>query len=683
MKIVVVIDLYDQLTNGTVMTAYRFVEELKKKGHTVRVVATGAKGEDCYEVPERYIPLATEVARLQQIRFGKPDFETLMNAFDGADVIHFYLPFKLEKKGRKIAEKMGIPCTSAFHLQPENITYNCAIKRSRLAPKILYSWFRTKFYKHFEHIHCPSKFIADQLRKNKYQAKLHVISNGVDRDFVPPDNYKELGEDINILMIGRYANEKRQDLLIKAISMSKYKDRIHLYLAGKGPNLHKLERLSKKYLKNPAVFGFYNKEELIDVIHNSDLYVHAADVEIEAIACIEAFACGVVPVISNSKKSATPQFALDERSLFEAGNAKDLCAKIDYWIEHPQEKKEMSAKYIENGEKYSIDYSIAKAEEMFKEAVADSKQKEKLNTKEARKIGKKMVKKGKTFRLTSWFAYYIIALPLLWIYVIIGYGLKVRGHKNLRKIKKTGAVSVSNHVHILDAAMNALALFPRKVAFTALKQNFQIPVAGLILRLMGAVYVPEKPSETRIFMNEVKKLLKRKRVVHIYTEAHLVNYYGGLREFKRGAFKIACDSQVPILPVVISWRKRWGLNKLILPSKPCATITIGEPIYPDYILLQRQMEQDLKERTHAAMQEIYNKSNKGKSINIFEGKAYTEYKTDNVSPAQSDMEADMESDILLDNFGTIIDDEILDIDETVTACETQTTKNEENSATAE
>ena len=32
----------------------------------------------------------------------------------------------------------------------------------------------------------------------------------------------------------------------------------------------------------------------------SDLYVHAADVEIEAMSCMEAFAGGLVPVIANS-----------------------------------------------------------------------------------------------------------------------------------------------------------------------------------------------------------------------------------------------------------------------------------------------------------------------------------------------------------------------------------------------
>ena len=53
------------------------------------------------------------------------------------------------------------------------------------------------------------------------------------------------------------------------------------------------------------------------------------DAEIEAIACIEAFSCGLVPVIAGSEQSATPQFALDERSLFNAGRPhkeSDACA---------------------------------------------------------------------------------------------------------------------------------------------------------------------------------------------------------------------------------------------------------------------------------------------------------------------------------------------------------------------
>ena len=81
MNIVFVIDTFDLKTNGTVMTACRFVENLRKHGHRVKVVGTGAEGEDCYNMPERYIPIVTEVSRKQKIRFSKADLHILMNAF--------------------------------------------------------------------------------------------------------------------------------------------------------------------------------------------------------------------------------------------------------------------------------------------------------------------------------------------------------------------------------------------------------------------------------------------------------------------------------------------------------------------------------------------------------------------------------------------------------------------------
>ena len=621
MNIVIVIDIYDQLTNGTVMTAYRFVEEFKKRGHNVRVVATGAKGENEYEVPERILPIATKVAAKQQIRFGKPDEAILRKAFAGADIIHFYLPFKLEKKGRKIAEKMGIPYTAAFHLQPENITYNCGLKHSNIVPRWIYSFFRRKFYKHVDHIHCPSVFIADQLRKHRYKAKLHVISNGVAADFKPPEQRVcEKKEFFDILMIGRYATEKRQDVLIRAIARSKYADKIRLTLAGKGPKRKKLEKLAAKKLKNPVTFGFYSEAELIQVIHSSDLYVHAADIEIEAIACIEAFSCGLVPIIANSEKSATPQFALDERSLFKAGSSKDLAAKIDYWIEHEAERNESSANYASNGKRYRLDYSIERAEEMFEEAIKTHKNKKRTEGKEHRKMRRFFGRRSKIFGFFSSLFYFGIAVPLLFIYNKLVYGLKICGRKNLKALKKTGAISISNHVHPMDCTMNALAMFPRKVHFTSLKSNFKIPVAGSILHFVGVIPVADKVKEMPIFLNEVKRMVKKKRLLHVYAEGELCPYYAGLREFNRGAFMIAREAQVPVLPVVVSWRKRRGLFRLFLPTKPCATVTIGEPIFPDYMLFSREQELDLMERTVVAMQKIYAESNHGKSVDYWQGK---------------------------------------------------------------
>ena len=134
------------------------------------------------------------------------------------------------------------------------------------------------------------------------------------------------------------------------------------------------EKLSPiEVLPIPPVMQFYDKENLIKLLTSTDLYVHSADAEIEAISCIEAFACGNVPIIANSKNSATKQFALVPESLFKAGDSSDLANKIDFWIDNESYRKEMEIKYSQSAEKYRLKDSIKKMEEMFEDAIRECK----------------------------------------------------------------------------------------------------------------------------------------------------------------------------------------------------------------------------------------------------------------------------------------------------------------------
>ncbi|MDO7252433.1 glycosyltransferase [Helicobacter cappadocius] len=366
--IVLVVDSFADKSNGTSMTAYRFAQALKEKGHQVRIVAPHIDGDGYYNIPERYIPLVTEISHKQHMIFGKPIKKVLMEAFEGADVVHLFLPFKLEIVAMKIAQKMKIPYMAAFHLQPEHITYNIKLQKLGILNKFIFWLFKFRFYRHIHHIHCPSKLIADEINKNGYKAKKYIISNGFDKIYSPPIN-KPIGDGfIHISMVGRYSNEKRQDILIKAIAHSRYVSKIKLHLKGIGPTEKKLQELARM-LPNEVDFGFVSSNELLKILHKTDIYVHSADVEGEAIACLEAISCGVVPIISDSRVSATGQFALDNRSLFEAGNWKDLTQKIDYWIENQDEREKMGKIYAQSASNYTLDKSIAKAEKMYQEVI--------------------------------------------------------------------------------------------------------------------------------------------------------------------------------------------------------------------------------------------------------------------------------------------------------------------------
>lgn len=387
MKILLVSDQFYTANNGMTISGRRFAKALTQHGHTVRVISTDTEGKAVefwntdkpegteisanlsYIMKKQYIPIFDKLVSSQGMTFAKPDDKKLEEAVEWADIIHLLVPFTVSHHAIKIAQRKGKPFTGAFHVQPENITASIHMRHFQIINKGIYRWFRHYIFQYCDYVHCPSKFIANELQKNGYQNKLKVISNGIDPDFTYRKKSKpqEIRSRYIVLMIGRLSIEKRQDVLIRAVAKSKYKDRILLMLAGQGPRKEKLLRLAKKE-KIDMTVDFYSKKDLLDLIAISDLYVHAADMEIEAMSCMEAFSAGLVPVISNSEKSATPQFALDERSLFRAGDSQDLAKKIDYWIEHEDEKKAMELEYSKLAQKYRLDDCVRQAEEMFYEA---------------------------------------------------------------------------------------------------------------------------------------------------------------------------------------------------------------------------------------------------------------------------------------------------------------------------
>lgn len=372
MKILLVIDTYDTNNNGTSISAQRFAAVLRQHGNEVKILTTGDPAPDKFVLKEFHVPVFNDLIHSHGFQFGRIDLAIIREAVQWADVVHCMMPFALEIAAKRVADRMKKPSTAAFHIQPENMTSSVGLGKVERVNDRFYEVFNDLLYSKFKHIHTPSQFMADELIKHGYKAKIHVISNGIDPAFVYTKREKEeqYKDKILIVMVGRLSQEKRQDVIINAVPFSKYADRIQLVFAGKGPKYDEYVELGEK-LKNKPQFLFLSKPDLINLLAQTDLYIHASDMESEAISCIEAFATGLVPVIANSEDSATPQFALDGRSLFAPGRPKDLARAIDYWLDHPEEKAKMEKEYAEHAKQYNIDESVKQCEEMFREAIAE------------------------------------------------------------------------------------------------------------------------------------------------------------------------------------------------------------------------------------------------------------------------------------------------------------------------
>jgi glycosyltransferase involved in cell wall biosynthesis/1-acyl-sn-glycerol-3-phosphate acyltransferase len=612
MHIVMVLDQYDSLNNGTTVTAHRYAEELRVRGHTVTVLASGMAEEDKVPVAEMWIPLFQPLIEKQGFCFACPNDEAYYQAFRGADIIHFYLPTRFCRRGEEIARQMKIPTVASFHLQPENITYSIGLGKSKRVNDALYRFFYRSFYSRFRYIHCPSEMIAEQLNHHGYDAQCRVISNGVSDSFKPQpiQRLPRLQNKFVVLMIGRLSAEKRQDLLIEAVRQSRYSDHIQLIFAGSGPKENKYRRLAEK-LPNAPIFGFYPQEKLLKLINMSDLYVHASDAEIEGISCMEAMACGVVPVISDSKLSATKAFALHPNSLFHAEDENSLTEKLNYWIENSQERLETGWLYAQRADQMRVSRCAAEMEALYKDVIADHwangyKQPEesrfrRLTHPDASQAT--VVYSQKTsFRHTLFSALTNFLALILYVIDTAFFGFQVKGKKTLKKVKG-GAVTVMNHVHPMDCTMVKLAVFPRQIYFTSLRRNLELPFVGRLIKLCGALALPSDMKEMVWFQKQLKRGIRRGDWVHYYPEGLLVRDYQELRDFHAGAFFTAVYSGCPVIPMVITSLYPQGIWRLVA-GKRRMLLSIDDPQYPNDALSRKEAVIDLQTRTQECMQRM-------------------------------------------------------------------------------
>ncbi|MBN1497505.1 MAG: glycosyltransferase [Spirochaetes bacterium] len=369
MKIVFVIDSWND-GNGGVVATKRLVQELIDRGHTITIVSTGAHtgNYEFFQIPGFGLPGMRESLESMGFLFGKANEKVLRRAFEGADLVQVQFPFFMSRRTVRIAKKMGVPVIGACHVQPQNVI-SAMGKESALMEMMFHFLFNFCLFKQVDAIHCPSAFAADLITRHGSRAHCRVISNGIPREYKPQQLERPswFGDRFVVMNIGRHALEKRQELLIAGVLKSKYRDNIQLLLCGKGENSEKLRMCGTALPVRPLI-TYVSQEEKLLYLNTADLYLHSSVVELESLSCLEAIGCGLPCLIGNSPYSAAPQFALDDRFIFEMDDADSLARKIDYWYEHRHELGTLRQSVLMMAEKYRMDRCVAAMEQFHADA---------------------------------------------------------------------------------------------------------------------------------------------------------------------------------------------------------------------------------------------------------------------------------------------------------------------------
>ena len=168
------------------------------------------------------------------------------------------------------------------------------------------------------------------------------------------------------------------------------------------------------------------------------------------------------------------------------------------------------------------------------------------------------------------------------------YGLRFEGREWLKKYEKElagGAITLGNHCSPVDCPAIILAVkgkYTTKIPmFTP---NFRTKNQYL-MRLVGGVPIPEPEaglSAMKKFNQAFDTFHERGYWFHIFPEAAQWQYYKPLRPFQKGAFTMSYKYNMPLVPCVVTYRKRRGLYLLTgRKEEPLFTVKIGEPIFPD------------------------------------------------------------------------------------------------------
>jgi len=172
----------------------------------------------------------------------------------------------------------------------------------------------------------------------------------------------------------------------------------------------------------------------------------------------------------------------------------------------------------------------------------------------------------------------VVFTPLFCLIAWIIYHPKIKNKKVLKTVKRKGYYMFSNHVLSLDPLVPALTFNVAKYCGIASGADaFSIhPIVTFLIKCLGAFPIPNLGDSKMYkgYTEHMSKLIKRKKRVLIYPEAHIWPFYNKIRPFVSSPFKYPVMDNAPVIVLTTTFKQRGN-------KKPYPTVYIDGPFYPD------------------------------------------------------------------------------------------------------
>jgi glycosyltransferase involved in cell wall biosynthesis len=228
------------------------------------------------------------------------------------------------------ARRRGLRVLATNHIMPENLI------RYSLLPKFMHNWAMNilwadagRILRRIDTVTTPTKRAADLLEKAAGVSGVLAISCGIDASRFANDSPVQNSSPV-ALFLGRLDDEKRVDVLLKAVAKLTAHPTLRVELVGDGGERERLKKLAGTLgiADRVSFLGHVKDEELPGIYERATVFVMPSIAELQSIATMEAMASGR-PVIG-ADAMALPHLVHDGDNgyLFPPGDVDALADRL-------------------------------------------------------------------------------------------------------------------------------------------------------------------------------------------------------------------------------------------------------------------------------------------------------------------------------------------------------------------
>lgn len=178
------------------------------------------------------------------------------------------------------------------------------------------------------------------------------------------------------------------------------------------------------------------------------------------------------------------------------------------------------------------------------------------------------------------------------ILFIMGFRVKIEGKEKIDKHKSY--LFCPNHTSMIDI-MLMFAVSKNPFVFVGKKELAKIPIFGYVFKKSSILVDRSNRESARKAFNDAQRKLANGRSVCIFPEGGVPEEHILLDDFKSGAFRMAIEHQIPIVPITFYDCKKRFSYTFFSGSPGVLRVKIHDLISPENYTLENRNE--LKQKT--------------------------------------------------------------------------------------